>query len=372
MSAIFNAANELKIYEVTIGGTKFTKELVLSFEMVYECHTPVIKGELLFKDLYDMNDQIDWNEAEVEVKFLDIFDQEVKRNFKILSIDEYLDEMFEKHTTLKLQDVVSYKISRCVKSKSFTGNIVTCLNAYLDDLKITEIERDFTNSDKEVNFVVPQNVNHLEWLMFELKKYGFTLYQSKTKIHLKSIADIVPSALPVNDQDKYLSGTDNQLYKNKIYELKPVFKNRTKTPRKIRAMAYDPLQKKMVTNVELGVELNKVEEYSLNSDKFNLQDFEGEFDVYQTHLDFNETKMLNRDQFIDQQEMEIIVNGYVKNDVLQIYDLELVGIKASAPAQTKGNVIVGGKWMSTKVVDKIVYDNMVQKIILKRADMVVK
>ena len=82
----------------------------------------------------------------------------------------------------------------------------------------------------------------------------------------------------------------------------------------------------------------------------------------------NELKEM-KDAFLSRANIEIVVNGYAQNDLNQIYELQLKGNKSTSDGQSKGNLIIGGKYVSYKLIDKIVADTMVQKIMLYRADL---
>lgn len=370
-SNIFNAANRLKTYKIEVGAVLLVYETVLSFEQVFSNLTPKITGTLVFKDMYDMNLFLDWNETTVKVTYIDIFDEDVKKEYKIIGINEEITSKNEKVTTLKLQDTQSFIIEHCFYSRAFKGNVVNAFTEYFDELGLT-VEKELTSVSEEINFVVPKNKNHLEWIIFELNKFGLVFYQDKKKIYIKHIDEIKPSALPSNGADKYTDGATNQLYKNKIYDLEVLYKNRENTPSISRAIAYDILQKKMVYSDQENVKLNELTEYSLNSDDFNLQADLGVKDVYQTHLNFDESRLNQREMFMDQNTIIIVVNGYSKNDINQVYDISLKGLVNSTDSQNKGNLILGGKYIAYKITDKIIGDCLMQKITLKRADMVKK
>lgn len=370
-SNIFNAANKLKEYSVTVAGLKLAKEVIISLEMAYSNKTPRVIGELVFKDMYDMNLQVDWKGASVSVMYMDLYDKILNKEFRVLDVRESLTENNEKSITLELQDLFSFTLEKSYLPKSFTKDIIAAFDEYLVELGIKPYPNhtfDFSSSSHNNSFTTPYNMTNLHWFENELIRYGYVLYQTKDKICLKTYDDLIPSKFPPNDPGKpYKDGTDNQLYKNKIYELIPKHVQLKKTPPITRIYAYDIKSKKIQFN-----EHNTISDLILNDDTANIQETVGKIDVYQTHLNFDENKLRMREKFMSQYEIEIIVNGYFKNDLNQIYDLDLRGFKGSIESTNKGNMILGGKWVSSKVVDKIIGDSLIQKITLNRADAVKK
>jgi len=366
MSNFFNAANKLKSYSVTIGSTKLIPEVIISVELSYTNKSPKVDCTLIFDDLYEMNMQEDLKTAEVVIKYMDIFDEEVDKTFVILDVDELPTSKNNKILKMELQDKFSYVLSRSYKAKSFTGNPKTALEEYLTELGINDYhELDLTDNSDSFGFVIPGHQDNLTSFETELGKYGYYFYQTKDKIALKTIDELKPSSLEENGD--FIQQTDNQLYKNIIHDIKAQHGKKSNTPPKTRAVAFDISIKKFVYE-----ELNDMDEYSLNDDTANPQSEDGVRDVYQTTLNFDQTKYKMREQFLSQNQCEIAVNGYFKNDLNQIYNLKLAGNKSTADGLAKGNMVLGGKWISTKVVDKIVGDSMVQKITLNRADTVKK
>lgn len=369
-SNIFELSNKVKDLNVSIGEYRLKIEMIGTFEITYSNKTPKVTCELSFSDMYDINALVVWDETNVKISYVDLFDEFVEKEFNIVNIVETFDTRNQKIISLELQDIFSYKIEKCITPKGFKGNIVSAFEDYIEFLGLTEYPKEFESFDAEIEFCVPGNCNHLKWLMFELSKYGLLLYQNKEKVFLKHIDNLVPSTFP-EQSDKFVTTTNNKLYQNIIHDVIPSYINRNKTPIITRAMAFDPLTKKMVYSTDSD-KINSKDELLINNDNTDYQDNTGFIDVYQTHLDFNETRNKNRESFINTNEMIIVVNGYKKNDINQIYNILIHGHKGSVESYADANLIVNGKWVSTKVVDKVVGDSLLQKITLQRADMVKK
>lgn len=364
MSAkLFSAANKLNDYSIMIGDISIIKECIISAEIAYTNSSPKIQGTIIIDDLYDLNLQQDWNTISVEIMYIDIFETEVKRKFVILNITEKYDEKNDKLFVIKLQDEFSYVLEHSFLSKSFTGNIITCIEEYITKLKLTSYTTDFSSfSGDAEGFVIPNHINNLDAFMIELNRKGLAFYQTKDKVVIKSLTDLKPSSLPINGL--YMNETDNQLYQNRITEIRNTFNNRELVPPSTRAVAFDPL-----TKVLIELESNEITDYQLNSDTMNPQDSTGVRDVYQIHKDFNQNIKEMKDAFLSRGKIEMVVNGYAKNDLNQIYELALKGNKSTSVGQSSGNLIIGGKYISYKLIDKIIADTMIQLIHLHRADL---
>lgn len=357
---LFNAANKLNDYTITIGDIELIKEVIISVEIAYTNSTPKILSKIIIDDLYDLNLQQEWHNSTVEIKYTDIFKTETTHDFVILNIVEKSDIKNDKFFIINLQDKFSYTLEHSFISKSFKTNIITCINKYIEQLNL-EYTTDFSTSSNSYNFVIPNHINNLDAFLIEICKKGYSFYQTRDLIVIKSIADLLPSKLTYNGL--YKDETDNQLYMNKIIEMTNVFNDRDSVPPITRALAYN-----LLTKTITSLKSNEITNYVLNTDSTNPQDTSGERYLYQIHTDFNQNTKEMKDDFFSRAEIEIVINGYNKNDLNQIYELELKGNKASPDLHSKGNQIINGKYISTKIIDKIVSDSMIQKITLSRAD----
>ena len=365
MSSFFNVSNKLKDYSVTIGDKNIPKESLFSFEVSYTIHSPMLHGKLVFTDSFDLDMFLNWNDVSVKLKYTDTFDESVEKEFSIVNINEIDNGNKEKIFSIDIQDKFSYILSKSFKCKSFNSNPKDALLYYIDSLGLQDVKTDFTTNNDKFNFVIPNYKNNLESFLFEFHKYGYYFYQNKDTLILKTIDEVSPNILPLNGE--FIDQTDNQLYANFIYDIDVYQFNKNKTPPLTRACAYNIQKKKMNY-----AEFNSIEEYSINDDKTNIQEQLNIKDLYQTHLDFNQNKNDMRESFFNQNQITIAVNGYSKNDLHQIYDINLKGNKSYIDGVTRGNVVIGGKYVSTKITDKIASDSMIQKITLNRVDRVKK
>lgn len=371
---VLNAGNKLKSYSVKIGDIDLVKEVISSIEISFRNDVPVVLGRVVFDDLYDMNSQLVWRDVSVRVFYMDMFDKSVDMEFYITEIKEAYDDSFKKKYVLELQDKFSYTLGHSYLSKSFNADPVTALKKYIDELKLSSYKTDFDTVSSSSAMVVPCHVDNLTFFLGEFYRRGYSFYQTKEKIVVKHIDKLKTKSLPENDPGKpYKNETDNQLYKNKVTAMKTFFLRRGAIPAVTKSIAYNPAKKAMDSSTD-----NDNSAYYLSDDAFNLQNvtpgggFHGTKVITQSHLNFDQHRLTLKDSFVRQSEVEIVVNGYVKNDVNQIYELELKGNQAGGEQQAKGNTVIGGKYVSNTVMDKIVGDAIVQKIHLCRADLTKK
>lgn len=371
---ILNAANKLKSYSVKIGSIDLIKEVITSVEMSFRNDTPIVLGRLVIDDLYDMNSQHVWRDVTVTVFYMDIYDKYVDMEFCITELKEVYDDSYKKNYVLELQDRFSYVLGHSYLTKSFNADPVTALKKYIDELGLSHYKTDFDTISSSSEMVVPAHIDNLTFFMGEFYRLGYSFYQTKEKIVVKHLDKLKPKLLPENDPGKpYKNETDNQLYKNKITAMKTFFMKRDAILPITKSVAYNPGAKIMVSSVD-----NDNSAYYLSDDPHNLQSvtqgggFHGTRMITQSHMNFDQHRLILKDSFVRQSDVEIVVNGYVKNDLNQIYELELKGNQAGAVQQSKGNTVINGKYISNTVMDKIVGDAIVQKIHLSRADLTKK
>jgi hypothetical protein len=374
MSKIFKASNKLNNHNViinTVGADPFKliTEVIISVEIETKNNTPVITGRLIVDDLYDLNSLVPWETSTITVEYTDLFEDNYAKNFVITKIIEGVDDAFKKTFIIELQDTFSYKLSKSFLSKGFNSSLTTALKEYIKYLELDD-DLDIEDSLEFINFVVPKNISNLDFFVNELRNYGFIFYQNKTSIIVKSVANLAVSALPDNSDKIYLNETDNQYYKNKIIDLQVGFMNREDVDHKTRSIAFNNLTK----TIDID-DTNDLSPYYLGDNNINLQETENIQDltslkdVTQSHLDFNKHLLNMHDSFNKQSTIEMIVNGYVINDINQIFELKLKGNLGTNTTQDAGNKIINGKYVSHTVVDKIIGDTLIQKIKLHRVNM---
>ena len=368
---LFGVIGKLKTYGVKIGDLDLIKESIVTAEINFRNDVPVILGRLIITDIIDMNNQVVWRNTPVKIHYIDIYDKILDLEFYITNIIEGYTEDFKKTYIIDLQDKFSHVLSCSYLSKSFNTDIITALNSYITELKLTSFKTDFESISETLKFTVPKNINNLTFFMTELFKRGYSFYRTRDNIVIKHMSKLVPSKLIQNNADKmpYMTNSSNQFYKNKINAVTVQFNKRDSTPPITKSIAYNHETKNMDYSDD-----NDNSPYYLGNDIINLQttlagSFKGILEITQPHLNFDMHKLLMKFSFMRGTEIEIVIPGFNSNEINQIYKIEISGNKGSSESQTSGNMIMSGKYVANTIMDKLIGDTLIQKIHLYRTDM---
>ena len=358
---LFNRANKLKSFGISINGRELIRDTIISAEFVYKNDTPVITGNIVINDLYDYRSLFEWEDSTVVITFLDIFDGTFTKEFKVIRLNDNEYGQHRKSIDIDLQDSFSYKLDHSYLSKSYNNTITFAIQDFISHLGFEDSIIEISEVAESKYFTVPKNISNLNFFIFELEKYGYVFYQTRDGVYIKSQTDIDVENLEENGI--FTDQTDNQIYKNLIHKIEVFNNNRDLIVPKTRSIAYNA-DIKSVNRYSF----NDKTRYSLNDKIADIQISDGFKDVYQQHLDFGKHDKMIRESFLKQYNAEAVVNGYTKNNVNQIYDLLLRGNVANVDSKNAGTVSSSGKYISWKVVDKLIGDHFIQKIHLERAD----
>ena len=208
---------KLKSLAVKLAGSDLEKSTVKSIELAY-CNTrPSIKGQLYFEDLYDLNMFVNWDEAKVQITFIDMLDDMFTRTFHVVNVEENKEEMSRKTFVVDFVDEFSYALSNSYISRSFNVPLNQAVLEIAKDLgvdNLPHIDFEFSDVPYDKPYVTSKNINSLTYFTRELYRNGYTFYQTKTGIHIKSLDDLIPGTLITNGD--YSDHPTNQYYMNKI------------------------------------------------------------------------------------------------------------------------------------------------------------
>ena len=368
---LFDVVGKLKTFGVKIGDLDLIKETIVTAEITFRNDVPVLLARLIITDVLDMNNQVIWRNIPVKIYYVDFYDKILDLEFYITNISEGYTEDFKKTYIIDLQDKFSHVLSTSYLSKSFNTDIISAINSYITELKLTSFKTEFESSSETSAFTVPKNINNLQFFMTELFKRGYSFYRTRNAIVIKHLSNLIPSKLSMNSDEKmpYMTKSSNQFYKNKISAVTVQFNKRDITPPITKSIAYNPVTKNIDYNDD-----NDNSYYYLGNDIVNLQNtlagsFKGKLEITQPHLNFDMHKLLMKTSFMHGTEIEIVIPGFNSNEVNQIYKIEISGNKATAESQTSGNMIISGKYICNTIMDKLMGDTLIQKIHLYRTDM---
>lgn len=374
MKELFHNGNELKKVKVEFNGEEISNPMLTSIEIRYKHNTPKILGKLVINDLIDINVHWKWRELTIKIFYMDLFDKTVCKEYRILDVKEAQDDQDKKIFVLEIQDKFSYILENSYLSKSFNGTVTDALQEYCTELGIDSFpwaELEINPCETSGEFTVPKHINNLEWFLETFRKCGFYFWQDKKKVIVKSLEELSPNMLPPNNEspNDYRNEIGNQMYQNKIIDFKPEYNVKKDQRPTQRSMWYNP-ELKYVEYKDDKVPTNDNSYLYNNDDTFNLQvDTKGQRDLVQHHMDFQEHKQDLRDSFMDESRLQMMVSGYEKNDLYQVYKLKLKGNYGSVESQNIGNHVVQGFYVSYSIVEKIMNLHMIQNIYLHRADL---
>ena len=366
LNVFSESTNKLKDFKVTVGEVQLEKSTISSIEIAYDNTRPIVRAQLYFADLYDMNMITDWSEIKVEIVLVDVLDDMFVRSFNVVSVDEPKETMGRKSMILNLVDEFSYKLSKSYISRSFDVPLNEALMEIIEDLEIDKIpfiDLDFSEVPHEKPYMTVKNSNTLTYFTRELYRKGYTFYQSKNGIHIKSLEDLTPRDLPLNGL--FSDHSRNQYYMNKIIESDVRQNDRTNVEAESVSVAYDSNTKEIKRINE-----DPLDSLRLNSKPVKLNEGTTTQEFMQSQLDPEERKLNLKREYMDQNILQIWVAGFIKNDLNQIYETAIKGNETFTGSQQRGDESISGKYISKQIQEKIIGGNYAQMITLHRADRV--
>lgn len=365
MISLFAAPNtKLKSQSVTLNGFILEKSTVKSIEFAY-CNTrPIVKGQIYLEDLNDLNMSIDWSTAVIQVTYIDLLDEMFTRKFNVVDVEEIKEGLSRKSFILDLVDEFSYAFANSYISRSFNVPLNEAIMEIASDLgvdNIPYIDMDFSSVPYTKPYITSKNTNSLSYFTRELYRLGYTFYQTKTGIHIKSLQDLIPITLGING--KFSDHPTNQHYMNRIQFHDVLQNNRSGVSPSSTTIAYDPNTKenKRITDDPLN-------SLRLNSRSVDLSNSTTLGEYLQSQLNNDQRQLDLKREYMDQNILVIYVSGFIKNDLNQIYDVIIKGNDTFIESQMKGDELLNGKYVSKLIQEKIILDSYVQKITLHRAD----
>lgn len=352
---------------------KLLNENIGTFEVKYERNSPIIMGYFIFTDIFDIISTINLKEAKLEVYFNDIYDKTFIRYFKIMDVHESYDRMKSKNYMLVIIDEISYKLSNTYISKSFNISRVNSLNDIfssegIDDIiKNNKITKKFDSDSIVESFVLSKNVSVLDFFIKEFARIGLSFYQTRDAICIKKFDELLPNKLD-EISDTFMYECKNQFYKNIIYE----FSNKAMSGTTLinnpnnKTFYFDPNKKQVISIDSTYSDIKN--EMSINNNLVDLQNTSGTIANFQNRMDSIQHINNIRESYLNTFKIEIIINGYMSNDINKIFNVQLPGHKGNKKSQYEGNVQSSGKYVSLSVVDKLIGDKLLQKVTLGRSD----
>lgn len=364
---------QIKLVDADGKEYEILNEEMMMFECCYKRHNTTIMGSLIVSDKGDLSNIVNLKTVVAQVYFVDNFDEYVYRTFKIININESYNNKNSKVYNFKLRDEISYFLDNLYISKSFTGSRSAAMKQIITEYNLeallTSTNLIFEAEDDGItgNLVLSKNVSVLDFFEKEFDRIGFSFFQNKKGLYIKNKDNLLPNTLPIID-GVFSQIATNQLYKNKIYELKniPAQKEEIDKTPKQQSYYYDIAQKKMIP---INDNIDTIQgDLTMNKNSTDFQETVGKKAKFQNRMDNSQQKNDIRERFLHASKSKIVVNGYVNNDINKIIEMELLGNKGNTTTQTEGNVVSGGKYIILSVIDKIIGDKMLQLLEVGRSD----
>lgn len=352
---------------------RISPEQIMTYEMKYERNSPILFGLLAFADFTDILGKIDLKEARVQVYFNDALNKTFIRYFKVYNAVENYDRMKNKQYLFYLIDEISYKLSNIYISKSYNMSKTAAFKQILSEQGIypilaeNKLKVQLDDNSKAETFVVQKGISVLDFFISEFNKIGYSFYQTRDGFYVKSFDDLLPTKLDKQDS-KFVYATNNQLYKNIIYEFHntPMSSTSMSSSPNSKTYYFDPEQKKILN---IDKTYNDVKsDMTLNNNNKNLQTNVGSAVSFQNRLDSVQHINNIRESYLHTFKIDIIVNGHMNNDINKIFEVDLPGHKGNTKSQFEGNVQSSGHYLSLSVIDKLLGDKLLQKVTLGRSD----
>lgn len=352
---------------------RISPEQIMTYEMKYERNSPILFGLFAFADFTDILGKIDLKEARVQVYFNDALNKTFIRYFKVYNVVENYDRMKNKQYLFYLIDEISFKLSNIYISKSFNTTKTAAFIQILTEqgiypiLEENKLKVQLDDNSKTESFVVQKGISVLDFFISEFNKIGYSFYQTRDGFYVKSFDDLMPTKLDKQDS-KFVYATNNQLYKNLIYEFNnaPMSSSTISGSPNSKTYFFDPEQKKIVS---INQTYNDVKsDMTLNNSNITLQSNVGTSVSFQNRLDSVQHINNIRESYLHTFKIDIIVNGHMNNDINKIFEVDLPGHKGNVKSQFEGNVQSSGNYVSLSIVDKLIGDKLLQKVTLGRSD----
>jgi hypothetical protein len=386
LEKILNNTTILQYLKITIDGFQIIRDDIISVEIKQDFKRFGIYGILKIKDSFDIrnNGEITFDgENQIIISMIDFLGDKSIRSFKILKIESIpYNERFKIYDFI-FMDEITYLLNNTYISKGFYKKTsINAFKSYMDYLDIgTLLETDKLEIDiiDSVNvydsFVVPQDRSVLNYFQYLFKQENIRMWQDRNSFNIK---EIIPSSLsvlndPNGDPIEYSNSVLNNTYMFKIHDTNETNNNINNTyiNKPIEIISGFGNDKKIINEtinlkdvyddmklnlVEMsGIQQTKGEKFSTFSTSSNSNQGNQKFDIF--------------DNYITNNELEIAVAGSLKySNIGNIVNVTLKGNPLYSDANSLNDETSSGKYFVTVVIDKIIGDKFIQKMILNRVD----
>ena len=376
-SAALTDSSLLKNLTVSIDENDILIEDVLSAE-IFWTNSLKVSGSIIVNDNVDWGNLLPLNGTNKLVFYAaDVYDEYYFKTFIITKVTEVKYKGKFKSFEFEFLDVLSYAMMNTYISKSYTDATISDIledfwteNSW-DDLLDIECVKTFDATTEVKDFkVVPQDRSFYDYIMYELKREGYLLYQTRKEVLLKNKDDLLPAKLETLEFD-YTELHPRAEYGFKIHETKniynDVYTSNSKAPI-IESFYYDFDTKSCpVYVVGLGDVYDDIKINDL--DVQELQTTNGIRYGTQGYSLGNSLTNFVRDTYMKNNILEIVVPGNNKfNKIFQNCNIILSGNIAHVIGVSQGDIHSSGIFTCVKITDRIISGKMIQKLELIKVD----
>lgn len=324
----------------------------------------VLTGFVVINDIIDVvNLCLDKPGQKILVNITDIYNEEFTREYVITKSTE-TKEQDSKTIRLDFQDIVSWKLQNTYIAKSYLST--TLLDVFKDYMALEvdalidgfPIQKKFKSTSKISNFVVPLDVNFLDFISKEFYKEGIYFYQDKKNIYVGKF-DIDPV--------KYIyKQVEQDYYGFMIMDYNGIFNDIRRIPRQ-DYLIYDENTKSIVTYKGDLEKFKDTYNLDVNDIKVYSEQQQTNGRKLTTHeLKFNNSEHIFLD-FKNNTVLEIVVPGNINyNQLYREITIHLTGNINSKDTLDKGDVKLSGKYKIFEIKDKILSNTFTQKMKIRR------
>jgi len=359
-------SNQLKDFSVTIDGTKLTNSQVVTIRMKWTIDNFKIIGEVMFKDLSNIVENLPIRGNNTVVMAMTDFDDVVSsQSFKVTDVSYSRLQSGEPLTILKLVDPITLTAMQMFNEMSWASEHMINIIDHVETLKpsLSGKKKDFCPPPPpHKNFCMPLHVPFNVVTHWLARNNNVMWYQTRKDFVIQPIKELFGRG---KKGKKFRYKTPNNLYRRKIYEYNSNF------GRLIEANAFQATGK--VASFDPG---NKHSKWTSNDFKGALGKLSstgttdldlpgtGNKHFYKTdyHIKENVDFMWGKNSYKGVS-LEMLVPGQFETNVGDIVELDLVNY--NKPTEPEANI--NGKWLISEIVDLITPPDFVQRITLVRA-----
>ena len=344
---------------------------VIEYNMVYNIFDDKVFGQLVFNDTDNISNLIPLiGDYKVKVYLQDKSNFQSYQTFNIVDVSLSIIEGRSNVVTFLLVDEYYFAFSRTnLVSSAANCKIEDIVNKYtklLDPTILNKKEIVFKTTKKYESLIVTANYNFQEFLDYREIVDKINIYKTKNQIIFNDNKDIEKNCIDKSDIIVFKPEHPLSLNPLKIYDCDISIVNRlenlSNNPNR-NDFFFNPLNKTVKNNWQANSYASMVKHMTNNKGTLiTANDCIGMTNHVRI-MDGNKTPTIDSDKSLLQNYVvELTIKGSIQIDIGQI-----VGLQLNIPGTNVENKIVTGKWMVSRLSEKIVGMCYVQKVQLINA-----